>query len=799
MQKDSYAHGAPGIEAKWASSVKSGLGKALNTTSEVTFTLGEGVINEIYFPQEDCACTREMGFIVTDGKGFVSEEKQTEHEVKLKQDGVPAYEIVNLNKGNYQITKEVLTDPFRNTVLQKVNFKSFNENNYHLYVLLSPHLNNQGNENLGWVADYKGVTMLFARAGGLSLALACSTKWVNSSVGYCGYSDGRTDLEQHKKMTWFYTRAENGNIMLTAENDLQQGNEFVLSLGFGREPFEAANNAWGSILDGFDSAKRWYAQEWNNWLRTLHDVQGKIFKMSAAVLRMHEAKSFPGAVVASLSIPWGDIKGDKYKAGYHVVWPRDLVESAGGFIALKTMNDALRILNYLVSTQQRDGSWSQNMWLSGEIFWRGVQVDQTALPLLIIDKCIQNNLIDPKRMNRYWPLIKKAITFLAINGPFTDQDRWEEEKGFTPFTVATSIAGMLVAADIAEINNDKQLATFCRETADNWNDNIENWLYATGTKLAKELGVDGYYIRTNPFYEIPAAKLGDRTVNLRNLETGQELPATEVVSVDALALVRFGLRAANDPRILNTVKVIDAKLKVETPAGPCWHRYNHDGYGEDENGNGFTVTGIGRAWPLLTGERGHYEIAAGNRDKAIDLLRAMEEFANNGLLPEQIWDTDDIPEKGLFFGKHTGSAMPLTWAHSEYIKLCTSIQDNRVFDMPQQTYDRYVKRNTRSNFVIWRFNDQVNKIPSSKKLRIEVFAEAIVHWTDDNWKTTRETQTTNLGIGIFVADIFSENGNQLVFTFFWKDSNHWENMNFSVEVLREAKQGKKPVKEYAEK
>ena len=142
----------------------------------------------------------------------------------------------------------------------------------------------------------------------------------------------------------------------------------------------------------------------------------------------------------------------------------------------------------------------------------------------------------------------------------------------------------------------------------------------------------------------------------------------ELVSVDALALVRFGLRAATDPRILNTIKVIDAKLKTDTPSGPCWHRYNKDGYGEDAKGNLYSGAGIGRAWPLLTGERAHYEIAAGNLDKAKELLNTMESFANNSLFPEQIWDTVDIPEKGLFLVKHSGSAMPLTWAHAEYIK-----------------------------------------------------------------------------------------------------------------------------------
>ena len=84
-----------------------------------------------------------------------------------------------------------------------------------------------------------------------------------------------------------------------------------------------------------------------------------------------------------------------------------------------------------------------------------------------------------------------------------------------------------------------------------------------------------------------------------------------MISPDALALVRFGLRAPDDPRILNTIKVIDALLRVKLPQGPCWYRYNGDGYGEHEDGSPFDGTGIGRPWPLLAGERAHYELAAG--------------------------------------------------------------------------------------------------------------------------------------------------------------------------------------------
>ncbi|HYJ63375.1 MAG TPA: glycoside hydrolase family 15 protein [Parafilimonas sp.] len=780
------APGAPGVKANWTSAAKDGVGKALSANSSVSFTIGDGILNEIYYPREDVACVKDMEFIVTDGENFFSEEKRnTQHRIKTVKPGVPLYQIVNtcIDK-KYQIKKEILCDPFRQTVLQNITFtKAKNVKNLNLYALLSPHLNDKGDNNSGWIGEYKGVQMLFAKSDGLFLAMACSAKWLKRSVGFACVSDGWTDLHQHKKMEWQYTHADNGNITLTAEIDISSTNNFLLAISFGTNPDEAANHAVASMLDGFESAKKFYIKSWQVWLKELHNLKGKILKESASVLRVNEAKSFPGGIIASSSTPWGEIKGDDENAGYHVIWPRDLVESAGGFLALKTHDDVLRVLNYLISTQESDGSWLQNMWLEGTPHWQGIQLDQTALPLLLIDKCRTFKIFDKERMRRYWPAVKNAISYLIINGPYTQEDRWERNKGYTAFTLAAEIAALLAAAGIAEENNEKDLATYCRETADCWSDNIENWIYATGTSLAKKYNVDGYYIRINPYIDVPAEQLKDKYIHIanRDKEDGRML-VNEVICVDALALVRFGLRAPDDEKILNTIKLIDATLKVETPFGSCWHRYTKDGYGEDEHGNPYDGKGIGRAWPLLTGERAHYEIAAGNFNEAKKLMRAMEAFANNGLLPEQIWDTDDIPDKKLFFGRPSGSAMPLTWAHAEYIKLCASVKEKKVFDMPHQTQERYIKQKTSAIFEVWRFEDQRKTISSKKTLRIEIMEDAIVHWTQDNWKTKYQTRTKDTGINIFVADISAQNkkASKIEFTFFWVKANRWENKNFAV-------------------
>lgn len=558
-----------------------------------------------------------------------------------------------------------------------------------------------------------------------------------------------------------------------------------MALSFGKTQDEAANQARASLLEGFDSAKKRYMEEWETWQKGLQKIPGQHFKVSAMVLRMHEAKKYPGGIIASLSIPWGEYKGDGDEGGYHVVWPRDLVESSGGFRALRAKEDVARIVNYLMATQNDDGSWPQNMWLQGSTHWKGMQMDQVALPILELYQCHQDGAIDKAKMARYWPLVKKAIAFLAMNGPYTPEDRWEEEQGYTPFTMAAEIAGLLAGAELADLNHEKHLAAYCRQTADYWNENIEKLTYVTGTQLAKNNDVDGYYIRLNPFHDIPASELGDRTIDLKNHRDGKgQIKINELVSVDALALVRFGLRAADDPKILNTLKVIDATLKVDTPNGPCWHRYNNDGYGEYENGDPYDGAGIGRAWPLLTGERGHYEVAAGNLEGAKKLVKAMDAFSNDGLLPEQIWDTEDIPKKGLYFGKHSGSGMPLTWAHAEYLKLCASISDKKIFDMPALTRERYLNKNSKIGFQVWRFDKPFKTLLTRKHLRIETMAPAKVIWTDYDWETEHTIQTSDTGIGIFVVDIKLRNkkAKKIEFTFHWDTTDTWENKNYSVEI-----------------
>ncbi len=800
QSNDNTAPGWPGISPRWTSSAKEGVGTSASYQSRVWFTISHGILNEVYYPRIDQANTRDMEFLVADGDQYFSEEKRdTLRRISPLEQGVPAYKLVNsCKKGRYRLTKTVITDPERDVLLQKVHFDPVKGKleDYGVFALLAPHIGNRGYGNNGWVGSYKGTPMLFAQREGTALALASSIPFRKMSCGYVGVSDGWQDVNVNKKMKWEYTNAPNGNIALTAELDLMNGDgECVTAMAFGRTPDEAGQQARNALLKDFDGVQRSFVEGWLESrsqtmdLGKTHESGFDLYRVSNTVLRTHEEKSYPGAVIASLSIPWGFSKGDDDLGGYHLIWPRDLAHAAGGLIASGDVAHARETLLYLMSTQEQDGHWLQNMWLDGSPYWGGVQMDETAFPILVADHLKRLDALtgfDP------WPMIQRAAGYLVRNGPVTQQDRWEEDGGYSPFTIAVEVAAILAAADFAELKGDFGLANYLRETADNWNENIERWTYVGGTELAKKVGVTGYYVRISPANVPDSDTASTALVAIKNRPLGQNvLPVEQIVSVDALALVRYGLRSPQDPKIIDTVKVIDKILRKETRTGPVWHRYNLDGYGEHDDGSPFDGTGVGRGWPLLAGERAHYELSNGNFEEADRLLHVMEAQASpGGLIPEQVWDADDIPKRGLHNGRPSGSAMPLVWAHAEYIKLVRSLHDRHVFDTPPQTVARYQRGKTLSKFGSWRFNQKTATVPEGKILRVEVLVPVLVHWSDDNWQTTKDSKTIDTGLGVHYVDLPTNRlspGANIVFTFFWPEADKWEGTDFQVTVAERAK------------
>jgi glucoamylase len=805
------APGAPGSESHWTTAAKDGVGTALNesigSTSLVWFTIEGGRLTEIFYPRVDRACTRDLRFVVTDGDQFFSDElTDAEHSLEMPVDGVPLYHLVNrCRQGKYRLAKTIFSHPDQDAVIQITRFEPLNGSPeaLRLFVLVAPHLGNMAKGNTAWLGDHNGVPGLFAQRGTHCLALLSSAPWVAGSAGFAGVSDGLSDLQRHKRLTGEYDRAEDGNVVLTGEVDLKAcGGTFALAVGFGTDPAEAGHRAVSSLADDLGRVQADYVNGWERWQQRLSapkQAGGRggrnFFRLSASVLRAHGDGSIPGAMIASLSTPWGEARGDGDKAlgtgGYHLVWPRDLVESAGGLLAAGARSDAERVLAYLRAIQHGDGHWPQNLWVSSAHHGEGIQLGETALPVLLFGLLRRNDVLTAERSAAYWPMIKRAATYLVRSGPSTQEDRWENQRGYTPYTLATVISAFLVAAELAEEQNEPTVGSYLCEIADAWNTAIESWLYVTDTELARRIGVEGYYVRTIPpeLDDRPAPRLGH--VRLKDPDAAKNgIRFTEIVSPDALALVRFGLRRPDDPRIVSTVKVIDALLKAETPRGPAWRRYNGDGYGEKPDGSPYmsrSDAGLGRAWPLLTGERAHYELAAGRRDEARRLARAMETLAGDGgMIPEQVWDSDDIPERGLFRGRPAGSAMPLAWAHAEYLKLVRSIDNGQLFDMPPQTVQRYIRDAIVAKHVIWRFNHPTEQIMPGDILRVETLAPARVLWTHDNWTSRHEVRTRDTGLGLHVSDLPTQRlkrGTAIVFTFFWPECDRWEGKDFAVRVI----------------
>jgi glucoamylase len=423
----------------------------------------------------------------------------------------------------------------------------------------------------------------------------------------------------------------------------------------------------------------------------------------------------------------------------------------------------------------------QNSWTHGTSFAPGIQLDQTASLVLLAWRLRAANALgrfDP------WPVLAKAVSFLISSGPVTGQDRREENGGISPSTLAAVIAGITAAADFAADQRLPEIREFMLAYADWMNAYVEKWTVTNRGSLHPK--VKRHYVRMTPMDPL-ASELGPDPDHAE-IEIGNGggwHPVSTIVSGDFLQLVRLGLRAANDPLILDSLRVIDHVLKRDLPGGPAWRRYNHDGYGQKADGEPFNGTGVGRCWPLLTGERGHHAIAAGQ--DARPFLATMETFANEGgLLPEQVWDDPNLDDGSCRLGAPTGSAMPLCWSHAEYLILVRSQRDGKVFDRIEPAYQRYAKRTSSREFhyEFWSPRYRRAQIIIGKRLRIVTAAATCVRWTNDHWHSHVDSEASSSGLSqLWFVDVPTEKlppGSQLEFTFYWTAAQRWEGVNFTV-------------------
>ncbi len=661
----------------WTTGAKIGVGTAFtydqpagSNSSRVWFTVTRGALTDLLYPELDQPNLRELKFLISDGQKLYDETADLAINVTRPDPKALFWQIESTPAdGSFKLVKTVVADPDSNTVMMQAQLQPIpaNAGKLHLYAYLVPLLAGTGRGNkltLDFATHRAGIT-----SQRVSAELITDVPWLAATAGYLRVNDGMTDLQSNKKLTLAFDSAVQGDYpTLTVELPVEK--PLTLALGFGATPQDAANAASASLQRGYQAVEAKYRAGWNAYCATIDNLGGQAndeYFASAMLLRAAEDKDNRGAVIASFSVPWGDGVLDRPEdrasfVGYRRVWARDAYHTALGLWAAGDTKTAQAILTFLQTKQQKpDGSFPQNTYLDGTVSWTGTQMDETADPILLAWRL--------GAQDRYTTLVKPAADFLVKEGPQTPQERWEEAAGYSPATLAAEIAALAAAADMGQKAGDSAGAKTYADTARAWAKNIEGWSYThTGT-----LGTAGYFLRISPAGKPDAQDY----ITLAN--SGATVDQRSVVDPSFLELVRLGVLKPDDPRVVATLPVIDKLLRSDTANGPSWHRYPGDRYGEQERGMSTVLLTKGHAWPLLTGERGMYELAAGNRAAAVSDLAAMGKFANmGGLIPEQVWEDT---------GQGTGSATPLLWAHSEYLLLFKSLQAGQVLDRPAVVTD----------------------------------------------------------------------------------------------------------------
>lgn len=756
------AFGQPGIAPTWSTSSKDGIGTAYSIASRVWFTLALGILTEIYYPTIDRPQIRDAQFLVTDGETFFQEEKRdlVSQTIRLETHSLGYHVTTTDPKGRYRIEKEIICDPHQACVLIHARLIPSPgwENKLRLYFLLAPHLEVGGWNNSAMRMDVAGRQCLVAWKNRTYLALGCSSGFSRSSCGFVGSSDGWQDLNQNFQLDWEFDRAENGNIAIIGEIKLSESGECTVGIAFGDSLHASTAVLSQSLAIDFQHHRQRFIEQWQRMTDTLHPLEkssgdgGQLYRTSRTLLLSHEDKTFAGALIASATIPWGDAMGDDDLGGYHLVWVRDMVSSATGLLASGDKVTPLRALVYLACSQQYDGGFPQNFWIDGTPYWKGIQLDEVAFPIILAWRLWKAGALE--KFDPY-PMVRAAVCYLIQSGPVTQQERWEECSGYSPSTLAVAIAALICAADFAVARGDTVAAQFIEDHADYLESHVDHWTVTKEGSLVP--GISRHYIRILPVDVNDYSPLEDPDsglLTLANRPPGQryQFPAKEIVDAGFLELVRYGIKPAGSQLMEDSLRVVDAVLKVDTPLGPVWRRYNNDGYGPHLDGSPYQGWGVGRAWPLLTGERAHYELAAG-RD-VTQLVRAMENFATQGgMLPEQVWDSSDLPAAFMYLGRPAGSATPLMWAHAEYIKLLRSVSEGRVFDQIPVVAGRYLQQRGRQDLEVWKFTRRVRHIRAGDVLRVLAPGPFRLRWSVTGDGNFQDTASADSGLELGFVDI----------------------------------------------
>jgi glucoamylase len=697
IPRTGVAPGAPGVDEQYLPADKSGFGTARTTASKVWFTVQkEGGLGEIFYPTIDSPAARALQFIVADRRGHAVRASDAAVRTTLTDRRSLSFrQTFTERTGAWRLTATYVTDPARATVLVDLNLATRHGKQYDVYAVYDPALSNTRKDDSGRTEG----RALVANDAGSASALVGSPAFTATSSGFRGTSDGWTDLLADGRMDWHYTSAGPGNLVQTAAIRLTGSHgrrHATLALAFAGNAATALTTARASLRYTFEHIADAYARGWHGYLKHVKhppsslrgEYERQLYRMSAMVLAASEDKTHRGAYVAAPNMPWAFGRDDP-SAPYHLVWSRDLYQIATALIGAGDTAGANRALDFLLEVQQKpDGSFPQNSRVDGTPVWGGLQLDEVAFPIVL---AYQLRRTDPQT----WSHVKRAADFLlgfsqdGNRAPWTPQERWENQSGYSPATIASEIAGLVCAAFIARANGDSASSQRYLATADDWQARVKGWTVTTNGPYSS----GPYFLRLTK----------DGNPNAGTTYTiGDSGPSNvdqrRVVDPSYLDLVRLGVLPADDVAVVNTLRVIDAQLGVATPGGFYWHRASFDGYGEKVDGSqwdfGFPNDSFitrGRAWPLLNGERGEYQIAAGDVAAGREQLSTMARAAGPGfMLPEQVWDRQPpAGTNGFIPGTPTFSATPLAWSHAQFIRLAWDARAGKVLEQPSVVAQRY--------------------------------------------------------------------------------------------------------------
>jgi glucoamylase len=680
------APGSPGANATWNEPSVTGFADSLGASSKVWYTIGDGELENAFYPETDMPATFGLQYAVTDGSSFTElETTGSSHVTKLLANNSLVWQQVNTaDNGDYTITKTYIADPSRSVIDVQTTFDNTSGTALKLYVDYHPQLDNDGMGNTGGTDSASGD--LEAVNGSVASALAASTGFTQSSTGYVGTSsDGETMLTSGHGLSSTYSSASTaGHIDQVAEIPVASSGSttFTLALAFDTTESAAISDASASLTAGFSSLETSFESGWQSWLSGLSAAPASVtgsssletqYYVSLMELKADEDKTYTGAFIAAPTVPWGTGvsadtgAGQSGAHGYHAVWTRDEYEMATTLLAAGDSTDAQAALSYIFQYEmESSGAVKQNTWLNGTAVFGSIQLDEVADPIILAYQLGDTG-------SATWTDVEELANYLVANGPYTLEERWEENAGYSPATMAAEIAGLICAAYIAKANSDTSAALQYQETAQAWAAEVDDLAYTT----TGSYGNGDYLLRITPDGQPNAGT----DISIAN-GVGNKDDRT-VVDPSFLELVRLGVKSPTATDITNTIAVVDSELEASTPEGPIWHRYSFDGYGETSSGADFgSGGGVGNPWPVLSGERGEYDVADGNLSGAKSLLQTMASAANSGYqISEQVWD-GTAGANGFTVGQPDNSSTPLMWAMAQYVRLAIDISASKDVDTP---------------------------------------------------------------------------------------------------------------------